>query len=241
MVSTSPEAAGLGFSLKQFRGAKAAKRQRHFCAATTPSRPLPLPLASLSQPSTASPEIEPLIIMLYPSFLSAGAFALTANAFLIPGDLEAFTDKEVLHPAVSPYQQGQQHVILDCSSCPYALNSEHNGVHEWMSGVGSDLEMTVDSQDGALRLNEVPFYPIQTAGLPPALHVSQQKKADEASTAEAYEGDLRLSYSVEFNEQKADDSSSLITITMSVLALDGEMVKVDDLEIKAIKDVSGQV
>lgn len=179
--------------------------------------------------------------MLYPSFLSVGAFALTANSFLIPGDVEAFTDKEVLHPAVSPNQQRQQHVTLDCSSCPYALNSERNGVHEWISGVGSDLEMTVDSQDGALRLNEVPFYPIQTAGLPPALHVSQQKKSDEASTAEAYQGDLRLSYSVEFNEQKADDSSSLITITMSVLALDGEMVKIDDLEIKAVKDVSGQV
>ena len=175
------------------------------------------------------------------SCLSVGAFALTANSFLIPGDLKDFSVKGFAHPDTTQPLQEEKIVNLDCSSCPYALNSERNGGHEWTNDVASDLEMKIDSDGDTLRLNGVSFYPIQAPGLPPQLHVAQKKKEDETSTMEGYPADLRMSYSLEFEEKKADDGSSLVTVVMTIMGLDGEMVKIDNLEVKAIKDTSGKV
>ena len=175
------------------------------------------------------------------SYLSVGSLALTANSFLIPGDLKDFSVKGFANPDVSQRLQEEKVVNLDCSSCPYALNSQRNGGHEWTNDVASDLEMKIDSDGDTLRLNGISFYPLQVPGLPPQLHVPQKKKEDETSTMEGYPADVRLSYSLEFEEKKADDGSSLVTVVMTIMGLDGQMVKIDNLEVKAIKNSSGKV
>ncbi|KAL9097371.1 MAG: hypothetical protein Q9163_006347 [Psora crenata] len=176
--------------------------------------------------------------MLLTSLLS---LALTANAFLIPGDLEDFSAKGLAHPAVSQQQQEAKTLTLDCSTCPYALKAERNGQYGWTDDVSSDLEMEISSDGDTLSLNGVSFYPITVPGPPPPLRLSQHKKEGETSTLEGYEGDLTLSYSLEYDEKKFEDGNTLITVLMTVMGLDGHMVRVDNVEIKAIRDAEGKL
>ena len=169
------------------------------------------------------------------------SLALSAQAFLIPGEVDAFSKDGLSNNPPAPVsQQSEKDLTLDCSSCPYALNSERHGGHEWTNDVESDLHLKIDSDGESLRLNGVSFYPIQGV-IPPQLHVSQSKKDGEDPTFEAYQGDLRLSYSLEYSEKKADDGNSLVTVVMSLMALDGQMIRIDDVEIKTIKKADGKV
>ncbi|KAL9631163.1 MAG: hypothetical protein Q9164_006037 [Protoblastenia rupestris] len=174
-------------------------------------------------------------------YLSVGALALTANAFLVPGDIKDFSVKEFAHSGVSQQQEVAKTVSLDCSTCPYALKSERNGQHEWTNDVASNLEMEITSDGNSLRFNGVSFYPVQAPGLPPLLEVSQKKRDEEMSTKEGHEGNLGLSYSLEYDEKKFENGNSVVTVLMTVMALDGQMVKVDDVEIKAIKESDGKL
>ncbi|KAG8525832.1 uncharacterized protein KY384_000592 [Bacidia gigantensis] len=170
--------------------------------------------------------------------LSLGTLALSAHGFLIPGDIESL-DTKATNPSITAEKDVL--VSVDCTSCPYALNSERNGGHEWTNDIASDLEFKIDSDGNTLRLNGVPFYPIQTPGLPPQLHVSQKKKEGEELTMEGFQGNLRMSYSLEYEEKRADDGNSLLTVVMTIMALDGQMVRIDDVVIKTIKDQDGKV
>lgn len=127
-----------------------------------------------------------------------------------------------------------QVINLDCSTCPYALNSDRNGVHEWTADIASDLEMKFEADGKVLKFNGVPFYPTSNPRLPPLLSVSQKKKDGEVSTMEGYHGELRMSYSVEYSTKKFEDHT-LVTLLMTIMGLDGQMVKVDNVEIKAIR------
>ena len=170
--------------------------------------------------------------------MSVGVLALTANSFLIPGDLKDFSTEG---SDLAQILAGEKRVSVDCSSCPYALNSERDGRHEWTNDVASDLEMKLDSNGDSLRLNGNSFYPINVLAPPPPLHVSQIPKENKDTSPEGFQGDLKMSYSLEFDEKKAEDGSSLVTVVMTILGLDGEMVKIDSVEVRAIKDPSGKV
>ena len=178
--------------------------------------------------------------MLLPSLLSAGIFGAVTQAFLVPegANLPDAHGSNNVVPATLDHNK--QVINLDCSTCPYALNSDRNGVHEWTADVASDLEMKFESDGKTLKFNGVPFYPISKPTLPPTLFVSQSKKDDEVSTMEGYNGNLRLSYSMEYDEKKFEENS-LVTVVMTVMGLDGQMIKVDDVEIKAIKQADGTV
>lgn len=172
--------------------------------------------------------------MILSSLLSAGALTLAAQAFVLP---------DAVVPEANSLREADSHphvFNLDCSNCPYALNSQRNGGHEWTTNVKTDLEMKFATEDNTLKFNDVPFYPIQNPTLPPTLYVSQKKKEGEASAMEAYEGMLRLSYSMEYDERKLEDNS-VVVILMTIMGLDGEMVKVDNVEIRAIKEADGKV
>ena len=179
-------------------------------------------------------------MIIYSSLLSAGVFVLTAQGFLVVP--EANSLPEVEDKAPTTLDTAPQHISinLDCSTCPYALNSLRDGRHEWTADVASDLELNFASEDNSLKLNDIPFYPIQNPTLPPRLTVSQKKKDGEASTMEGFDGKLGLSYSVEFSEKKFDEHN-LLQVVMTILGLDGEMVKIDNVEITAIKDADGKV
>ena len=144
---------------------------------------------------------------------------------------DAHTSNRVV-PTIVQFEN--QVINLDCSTCPYALNSDRNGVHEWTADVASDLEMKFESDGKVLKFNGVPFYPTSNPTLPPLLSVSQKKKDGEVSTMEGYHGQLRMSYSVEYSTKKIKDHT-LVTLLMTIMGLDGQMVKVDNVEIKAIK------
>ena len=100
--------------------------------------------------------------------------------------------------------------------------------------------MKFETEGKALKFNGVPFYPISNLPLPPTLYVLQSKKDGQSSNMEGYDGNLRLSYSMEYDEKKFEDNS-LVTILMTVMGLDGQMIKVDNIEVTAIKEQDATV
>ncbi|KAI4269713.1 MAG: hypothetical protein L6R38_007371 [Xanthoria sp. 2 TBL-2021] len=175
--------------------------------------------------------------MLFPTLFSAG-FALTTNAFLLPPEAARTFEaaKNSIAPnAIDPLSRS---VTLDCSDCPYALESQRNGHHEWTNSVKSDLQLRFTSEDNKLKLNGVPFYPITPPFTPAPLAAKQIKKDDEEKF-EGYTGDLRLSYSLEIDNEKKHfpvpgQEAILSEMTLSIMGLDNEVIHVDDIKIKAL-------
>ncbi|KAL8706183.1 MAG: hypothetical protein Q9201_000761 [Fulgogasparrea decipioides] len=176
--------------------------------------------------------------MLVPTLLSAG-FAFTANAFLLPPEaastFEAAKNKNAPH-VVDPLSRT---IALDCSNCPFALASERNGRREWTNGVKSDLQLEFTAEDDKLKLNGVPFYPVNPPFAPAPLVVKQSKKAEGDKVLEGYDGDLKLSYTLEIDSERKHfpaprQDATLTEITLSILGLDTVAVHVDDIKIKAL-------
>lgn len=188
--------------------------------------------------------------MLAKQLLSASALALTANALLVPtGMLEkvdtefkpfddAFMEISKNFNGIEVVKTNSKTVHLDCSTCRFALKGERNGQHEWISNTKSDLEMTFATEDGKLTLNGVPFYPMSNT-LPPILAVKQIKKESEASEVhhEGYEGELTISYGLEIeNRRSTEENADVVSIIMSILGLEDQMIKVDDIKIKLVEN-----
>ena len=170
--------------------------------------------------------------MHFTTFLSTATVALTANAFVLPAEIAE----------VQAAKAKDANFALDCSSCPFALESERHGVHEWTNDVQSDLQMDFAVQNNHLTLNGNPFYPVTIKDLPGELFVHQTKKETESEkTLEAYNGDLKLSYTLEIPQSEGVDGHQIATVILSILGLDGEMVRVDNVKIKAIKAADGSV
>ena len=165
-------------------------------------------------------------------------FATSSLAFLIPGDFNTQDLPKAEFLPVS-YETNSQTLSLDCSTCPFALQSQRDGTHEWTNDVESELEMNFDTDGKAISFNGVPIYPTNSV-LPPLLYVSQSKKDGQSSNMEGYDGNLRLSYSMEFDEKKFEDKS-LVTMVMTIMGLDGQMVHVDNLKITVVKQEDGTV
>lgn len=185
--------------------------------------------------------------MMLPTVLSAATFAVAAQAFLLP--LEVVETAE-LSKSLAPFVSQSQELDLDCSACPFALESTRNGLHEWTASQKSDLKLNFATADGKLRLNGVPFYPINFPELPPVLSVKQVAKKDDDETStmvgKAFPGDLSLSYSLEVNDIKHfanpdEEEADLVSVVMSIMGLDDQMVQVDDIHIKLLKGADSAV
>ena len=178
--------------------------------------------------------------MLLSSLLSASVLGVAAQAFMVPevAELPDTHNSNNVVPAIIDHNT--QIINLDCSSCLYAVKSDSNKVHEWTPGVASDLEMKFEADGKVLKFNGVPFYPKTDPTMPPLLSVSQKKKDGEVSTMEGYDGQLRMSYSVEYSTKQFKDHS-LVTLLMTVMGIDGQMIKVDNVQIKVIKGRDGTV
>ena len=183
------------------------------------------------------------------TFLSTTALALTANAFTslseeINADIQAIEAQadnatKVVSRIVDHNSQG---VKLDCASCPFALKSERNGAHEWTNDVESDLIMQFAAKDSHLTLNGKPFYPVSIQEMPGLLFAPQVKKISSPKTGfEGYEKDLKLSYTLEFQGEKAEDGNTAVGMVMTILGIDGQMVRIDNVKIEAIKHADGSV
>lgn len=190
--------------------------------------------------------------MILSTVLSAGSLAVAAHGFLLP--LEVVPTAEVPTAEVSksliPFVSQSQEIDLDCSSCPFALESSRNGLHEWTASQKSDLKLNFATANGKLTLNGEPFYPIAFPGIPPVLSVKQVAKKDEDAVSskvwEAYPGELKLSYSLEVNDVKHfanpdEAEADLISVTLSIMGLDDQMVHVDDVHIKLLKEANSAV
>ena len=164
--------------------------------------------------------------------------ATSSLAFLIPGEINTEELPKADFLPVS-YETNRQTLSLDCSTCPFALKSQRDGTHEWTNDVESELEMTFDTDGKAISFNGVPFYPTNSI-LPPMLYVSQSKKDGQSSNMEGYDGNLRLSYSLEYDEKRVE-GRSLVTMVMTVMGLDGQMVHVDNIKITVLKQEDGTV
>jgi hypothetical protein len=183
--------------------------------------------------------------MHFSTFLSTTALVLTANAFLIPQEIA--DDVQAAKAKASEFvpqivDHNSQSLKLDCASCPFALKTERNGVHEWTNDVESDLIMHFAAKDDHLTLNGKPFYPVTMQDLPGLLFAPQVKKASSSETGfERYEKDLKLSYTLEFQDEKTEDGNTVVGILMTILGLDGQMIKIENLKIEAIKHADGSV
>ena len=179
--------------------------------------------------------------MLLPTFLSASALALTANAFLVP--LEVNGQPPAPFDTASMALQSQS-ILLDCSSCPFALKHDQHGTL-WKLGVQNDLVMDFTAEDKSLKLNGMAFYPIAMAPLPPVISVHQTRTKEEDDPTLPMDSDpLKLSYSLEFENEKATkgpEDPVLVQALMTVMGLEGQMIRVNDIEIKALKSSDGEV
>ena len=112
----------------------------------------------------------------------------------------------------------------------------------WTDNVESDLQMEFAAQDKQLTLNGKPFYPATIKQLPGALYAPKTRKNSESDKTlkDSQEG-LKLSYTLEFEGQKAEDGNELTLVTMSVLGIENQMIRVDNVQIKAIKEADGTV
>lgn len=180
-----------------------------------------------------------------PTFLSVGTLALTAHAFLLP--LEVVQTAEVSE-SLAPFVRQSQEIDLDCSTCPFALESRtHDGIHEWTHSQKSDLKLKFSTAGNQVSLNGVPFYPAAATELPPALTVKQvAKKVEDGVANTAYSGDLSLSYSLAISEIKHfanpdEEEADLVSVVISILGLDGEMVQVDDIQMRLLKEANSAV
>lgn len=175
--------------------------------------------------------------MLLPSVLSTAALAWTANAFLLPPENPTTLDKAT-HKSVIPSTLGDhksQLVKLDCSSCPYALNSRRHGLNEWTQNVKSDLELQFTTEGNSLKLNGVPFYTVGARFAPVPLSAKQIKKSGldgiGSKKLEGYNGNLRLSYSLEIQNVVRGEDGAATEILMTIMGLDTQMINVDDIKI----------
>ena len=176
-----------------------------------------------------------IAIMLLSSLLSVSVLGVAAQAFMVPeiAELPDTHNSNNVVPAIIDHNN--QVIKLDCSNCLYAVKSDdRNRVHEWTADVASDLEMKFEADGKVLKFNGVPFYPTTNPTMPPLLSVSQNKKDGEVSTMEGYHGTLRMSYSVEYSTKKFT-GHTLVTLLMTVMGIDGQMVKVDNIEIKVVR------
>ena len=186
--------------------------------------------------------------MLLPTLLSTTAFALTTNAFLVPLEVaNKANGPKVNNLTPTALGSSGQTVNLDCSTCPFALSSTRNGAHEWTTGVKSDLEMKFTTEDNRLNLNGVQLYPPVGLNMQPP-QVKQIAKEIDASVRiknwEAFEGTLGMSFSLDFKEKPFKTAEGIISVVeaeLQVFGLDGEMVNVDAVEIKALKKPDGEV
>ncbi|KAL8809176.1 MAG: hypothetical protein Q9223_003276 [Gallowayella weberi] len=176
--------------------------------------------------------------MIVPTLLSAG-FALAANAFLLPpGTANTFkaAENNIGPHAIDPLSRS---ISLDCSNCPYALASQRNGRHEWTNAVKSDLNLKFTSEDNKLKLNGVPFYPVAAFAPAPLFAKQTVKHEEESPSHQGYDGHLTLSYTLEVDNKKKNflapgKEATLTELTLSILGLDSEVVRVDDIKIKAL-------
>lgn len=86
----------------------------------------------------------------------------------------------------------------------------------------------------------MPFYPVISPFTPAPLSVKQTKKPEEEDvvTHRGYDGDLSLSYSIEVHDLKGstgpEQGVTASEITFSILGLDNEVARVDDIKIKTL-------
>ena len=211
--------------------------------------PLPTcPLTShhlvTSQPSEI---IQILAKMILSSVLASSLLAYTANAFLLPLEIaDKVEQSQAPNGAPSIFNHNSQTVKIDCSSCPFALASSRNGQHEWKSGVKNDLILDLSAKDDELLLNGHHIYPLNTKAIPTPIKVKQVKQADESSENSPLDGDLSLSYSVALSPERqytgpGQNEFGLVDLTLTLLGVDGQMINVEDVNVKLIKGAEGRV
>ena len=191
--------------------------------------------------------------MLLPTLLSTTVFALTANAFLIPLEIadKAITAKvDALKTLILPSSHS---VKLDCSTCPYAINSTRDSRHEWTNGVKNELVMDFKTENHQLSLNGLPILQADGPSLSPIapshpMKVSQVAQKDGVDTHDKkwtpYNGELTMSFSVQIVESRMFESDPLVVfhaVEVQVLGLDSEVVNPDAVVVNLVKKPSGEV
>ena len=194
--------------------------------------------------------------MLLPQLLTTTAFALTAQAFLVPAEIanEAIAAKaainekvhELKHDVVAWATSSKQTIKVNCPGCPYAINSMRNGGHEWTNGVNNELVMELSTEGKQLRVNGAPVMDDNLKHVIAPLKVKQVEKEIEAKTEnkkewKAFEGDLSMSYGLSINKVAQGKDGELFMVELQVLGLDGQMVNPDTVDFALIRKPDGEV
>ena len=195
--------------------------------------------------------------MLLPKLLTTTAFALTAQAFLVPAEIadKAIAAKAVINEKVHDLKDdvvawatsSKQTVKVNCPGCPYAINSMRGGRHEWTNGINNDLIMEFSTEGKGLSINGAPVLDANLKHVIAPLKVKQVKKESEAKEDgdkkewTAFEGDLGMSYGLSINKVAQAKDGELFMIELQVLGLDGQMVNPDTVDLSLIRKPEGEV
>ena len=185
--------------------------------------------------------------MILSSVFASSLLAYTANAFLLPLEIaDKVEQSQAPNGAPSIFNHNSQTVNIDCSSCPFALASSRNGLPKWTSGVKNDLILDLSAKDDELLLNGQHIYPLNTKAIPTPIKIKQVKQPDGSSENSRLDDDLSLSYSVALSPERqytgpGQNEFGLVDLTLTLLGLDGQMITVDDLNVKLIKAAKGKV
>ncbi|KAI9812784.1 MAG: hypothetical protein M1827_004541 [Pycnora praestabilis] len=186
--------------------------------------------------------------MLSKTLALSSTFAVAASAFLLPPSVsnEVEDPSKNFHVTIAdPYSQVLK---LDCPGCLFAKPNEGIG-YTWVADVPNSLVLNFTvrhSYSEFLKLNDVQFYP-SSLQVPEALLASQESHKSAVHDEEDFETvespKLRLSYAFEFRPvlKAADSENELVPILLDILALDGQPINVDTVELNALKTPDGKL
>ncbi|MCJ1309914.1 hypothetical protein MMC25_003575 [Agyrium rufum] len=180
------------------------------------------------------------------SLLPTGAFALTANAFLVP--------LEVAKTATSASTIGGKAFTyaVDCSTCPFALESKTEGVSvEWTNAVKSDLIINFEIHDNVVFLNDLPMMDsdMNNAGL--RMHVKQIAKDGEIKAEgegvqwKPFPGDLGMTYSTYHKVPKVESTPEgdimLWEFDMQIVGIYNQEINPNAFQLQILKSPVGEI
>ncbi|KAF1816335.1 hypothetical protein P152DRAFT_446002 [Eremomyces bilateralis CBS 781.70] len=184
--------------------------------------------------------------------LSAAAFALAANAFLLPPDVTIEGISSSGSPGalgiVDPYTQLLK---VPCPGCQFARMTENGLVWDQGGEQSLLLNISVGSDPTTLEMNSVQFYPPEMSlslmpAMPAVPHVASSVSIDDIrANPNDYISSPHPITSWSINAISADtvseDGHELIEIEVQVSSLAGAAVNVPRIEINAIKDPEAQL
>lgn len=171
--------------------------------------------------------------------LAATACAVAAQAFLLPSEVakSAIESSDNLHSnIISP---SNRVIKLDCPGCAFADQRE-DGHYTWVTGVPNALVLNFTTENTQLSLNGRPFYPNANSWFAPQVRAEESL---EDLKAAGYPAPLPLSGLLTAVPETPfhENEGQVYGIDYQITAINDQEIKVDTVQIKALRDSNDKV